>query len=213
MKVNGKDTLREEIQRFRVWADTAFPQGGYGEWEMEYEHWGDLYRAAGTIVEASPSNWDSETRRWLIYAIARDNELELLTSRLSERQILDLIPDALQSDEPAAKWQLAVYLGKHPLTSENERVLLALAHDPDEYVRRRSMMALAEHQSNHTESLALTAWDSGDEYQRIASLYALNAIQSPALPTYLKLAQEDGRVHLLNQAAQIAGTCGFTNPL
>jgi HEAT repeats len=206
MNVDSKDILREEIQRFRVWADSQPVETRSGEWEMDYDDWGRLYRAVESTLKTSSSEWDAEIRGWLIYAIARDNEVEILAGRLAELQIYDLIPDLLKSDEWHAKWQLAKQLGKHSFTPECETALVALAHDADEYVRRRALMVLAEHNSDHTERLALAAWDSGDEYQRMASLYSLNMIHSPALPKYLELAQEDGRAYLLNQAAEIAGT-------
>jgi hypothetical protein len=54
--------------------------------------------------------------------------------------------------------------------------------------------------SAHTEVLAVTAWKTGQLYQRIAALYALSYARSPLLDRYLDLAQADGREHLIENA-------------
>jgi hypothetical protein len=78
----------------------------------------------------------------LLYAIARDNEAELIVSSLSQSQIDALGAEVLLSDEPDAKWQVAEQLGKFPMTPERKTLLCGLALDTNEYVRRRAMNVL-----------------------------------------------------------------------
>ena len=64
-------------------------------------------------------------------------------------------------------------------------------------------MALGNIKSVKVETLVGQAWDSGDEYQRMAVLDALHNLQSPRLARYLELAQEDGRKYLTGFADRI----------
>jgi len=200
--VNSQSNLHNEILRFQDWANKAFPGERYGEWEMEYEKWGDLYRAANDVLNLRWEEWTPDQQKDLIFAIARDNEIELLAESLTREQVFALIPELLRSQEWEAKWQLAVRIGKLPYTERSEQLLLALANDPHEYVRRRTLGVLAEHRSPATERLAISAWETADEYARMACLHALDAISSPLLQQYLRAAYQDGRPHLLNTARQ-----------
>lgn len=84
-----------------------------------------------------------------------------------------------------------------------EPILLALADDADEYVRRRVLMVLADAGSPRSVALALNAWESGEEYQRMACLHVLQRLDSPRLPAYLDLAEQDGRQYLVGIAQRI----------
>lgn len=135
--------LRTQIEHFKEWA--ASRSNGrplYGEWETEYPQWGALYGAANDLLGSDPSDWNLEVKNLLLYAIARDNEAELIVSSLSQSQVDALASELLQCDEPDAKWQVAEQLGKYPLTGERKNLLLALASDTNEYVRRRAMNVL-----------------------------------------------------------------------
>jgi HEAT repeat protein len=139
----------------------------------------------------------------LLYILARDNEMELLKQELVTRPVhlLALSRVALYSIEADARWQLADALGSVELPpNEVEPLLERLFHDRDEYVSRRALLALAHRQSKTAESLALLAWNTEHEYQRMAALEALSALNSPLLPSYLDLSQRDGRQHLVNFA-------------
>jgi HEAT repeat protein len=196
--VDEKEQLRLEVRHFRNWADATFPGERYGEWETDYEDWDGLYLAARAAT--ANGQWDEETRELLIYTIARDNEVELVADLLSESQLLSLADASISSGEPDAKWQLAVRLGKLTLAAEPERILLAFVVDANEYVRRRALMALAELGSPHAEPLAMDAWESGEQYQRMACLDALHSVASPQLSRYLDLAERDGRPYLVAMA-------------
>ncbi|MDG1769220.1 MAG: HEAT repeat domain-containing protein [Yoonia sp.] len=75
--------------------------------------------------------------------------------------------------------------------------------DADEYVRRRSLMALSVLGSKETERLAILAWETGRLYPRIEALHALSKIGSPKLEHFLGLVKQDGRAHLLANASEL----------
>jgi hypothetical protein len=135
--------LRTQVERFKSWA-TSLSKGGplYGEWEMEYPHWEELYRAASDLLLSDPFEWDQELKNVLLYAIARDNEAELIIGSLSRIQIDALASSLLTCIEPDAKWQIAEQIGKQPLNEARRTVLLALASEENEYVRRRAINVL-----------------------------------------------------------------------
>ena len=206
--VSQHTKLAEAVERFRRWADTTVPAERGGEWECDYEEWGDLYGSARSVLRTSAEGWNDETKHLLIYAIARDNEMEILSKELTEEQLLVLSVASMSSDEWAAKWQLAKQLGQDPLTEQREKLLLCFASDENEYVRRRSLAALADSGSEHAEQLAMTAWQSGEEYQQMACLHALWRIKSPLLPNYLELAARDNRRYLAEIAERIRNKTG-----
>jgi HEAT repeats len=201
--VSEKEQLRLAVESFRAWAEAKFPRERYGEWETEYDDWERLYQAAKAVLRCESGDWDGETKELLLYVIARDNEDGLVADQLTEHQVLILAEASIHSDQPGAKWQLAVRLGRFPLATGLERILLALADDADEYVRRRALMALADVGSSTSEPLALNAWKSGEEYQRMACLHVLQRLDSPRLPAYLTMADQDGRQYLLSVAKRI----------
>lgn len=201
--VNEKEELKLAVHNFRAWADANFPAERHGEWELEYDDWESLHQAAKTLLRCESDTWDSEIKELLIFVIARDNESEFIAEQLTERQCLLLAEASIHSDHRDAKWQLAVRLGKFPLTTSLESILLALADDPDEYVRRRALMVLADAGSPRSVPLALNAWESGEEYQRMACLHVLHRLGSTRLPAYLDLADQDGRQYLVGIAQRI----------
>jgi len=210
----GRITLSQELQlikaveRFRQWADSTFSGQKNGEWECEYEEWGDLYDSVRAVLRTEIEGWNDLTKQLLIYAIARDNEVGLICDELTEEQLMVLSAASMSSDERDAKWQFAEHLGKHPLTNQREKLLLELAVDADENVRRRSLMALADTGSGRAEQLAITAWHSGEEYQQMACLHALWRINSPLLPRYLEPAEQDTRRFLKGMAERIRNGTG-----
>ncbi len=200
--------LNEAVERFRRWADSAFPGQRFGEWECEYQGWGDLYESVSAVLRTGVEGWNDETKQLLIYVIARDNEDEVISDELTEEQLLVLGSAPISSNEKDAKWQLAKQLGKHPLTDQREKLLLDLASDADEYVRRRSLTALADSGSAHAERLALKSWESGEEDQQMVCLHALWRINSPLLPHYLELAAKGSLLILAAMADRIRNRSG-----
>ena len=196
MTLSIRSVLEQEVARFRSWADNYGPVR-FGEWECDYPDWTRLYMAVSDfIANSNVSDWDESIVGLLIYAIARDNECEYIAPLLQALtdKLHVLARAAVQSDENDAKWQLCEQLTHSTEQREPaESLLLAFAADDDAYVRRRAMMALGRIGSSQVETLAEKAWETGDEYQRMAALHALYNVQSEHLPSYLKMAHADGR--------------------
>src|SRR5579862_7374373 len=125
VSMNEQVLMRKTLERFRQWAETTHSTTRYGEWECEYEGWGDIYESVRAVLRIPVERWDDDTKQLLIYAIARDNETELISEELTDEQLLVLAATALNSDEWEAKWQLAEKLGKCSVVGEREKFLLA----------------------------------------------------------------------------------------
>jgi hypothetical protein len=203
--------LRSAIQRFRTWAE-HLPSQRSAEWECDYEHWSEIESAFRVCLDANPpADWDQQTVDLLLYAIARGNETERLVNELRTRPVhlMMLATAALSSKDPDAKWQLVHAVGRWiPDSQQAEPLLERFFDDEHEYVSRRALIALGDRGSKRAEALALRAWKTGDEYQRMAALGALRSINSAVFAQYLALALEDGREHLANYATKLLPTEG-----
>jgi HEAT repeat protein len=200
-------SLHSEVEKFKAWA-AIYPRANeYGEWECAYENWPDLYAAALHVLEISkPEAWSEEISNDLLYAMARDNECEILIDKLAEipSVLFELAKMAIHSQDPDAKWQLADRLGSlNSRQAEAETLLLGFVVDENEYVRRRALLSLGTLKSTKAEKFAVKAWDSNHEYQRMAALSVLEAISSAKLPEYIEKAMQDGREHLVHSALGI----------
>ena len=189
--------FRQEVERFRDWAATYPLESRSGEWECDYDHWRDLWRAFHSYITSNaPSSSNDETISDVIYAIARDNEMEELVLDLSKTQawFLFVLPAVLICNEADARWQFAKAIGGQILPFDvAEHALLQLVVDQNEYVSRMALRALGQIGSNFTELYCERAWATNQEYQRIMVLWALKAKGSSRLPEYVLLAKEDGR--------------------
>jgi len=143
----------------------------------------------------------------VLYAVARDNEVELLAASMSEfpEHLLAAARASVGSSEPYAKWQLAEVLTKN-IPDEAHVILEALSSDDDEYVRRRVLLLLGRLRSPLIEGLVDRAWETGDEYQRIAALHALHDAGSARLQDFLSRAEADGRQYLVENARNLRGS-------
>jgi|ETNmetMinimDraft_32_1059908.scaffolds.fasta_scaffold43049_2 HEAT repeat protein len=197
-------SFHQEVAKFKNWTKTLLST--FGEWELEYPEWDSFISAASHFLDRTSSkDWDDQDWQAVIYAVARDNECKNLISIIAED--LELLVAfswrTTQSEEQQAKWQAAAYLGDKASLVCAEPVLLQFMKDADEYVVRRSLLSLSRLGSEHTEKLAISAWDTKHLYQRIAALHALHNIGSNQLEYYLDLASEDGRQHLLSNATKL----------
>jgi HEAT repeat protein len=203
--------LITEVNRFRVWAETASPAPERsGDWECGYEDWQTLYDTVLKFVASRPlASWSDVELQAVLYAIARDNESQCLASDIRQEHP-ELVPPlaraALQIGEKDDRWQLAVELGKLGASAEVEQLLLELASDNCEYVRRQALRSLLMVGSPAVESLALAAWRRPDEHQewaRMMALFCLNTIASPHLESLLAEAERDTRQYLRGYAERI----------
>jgi hypothetical protein len=204
--------LATEVDRFRAWADaTCPPDRRFGEWECDYESWGDIYEAVLAFVAAGPfGSWSPEEVRAVLYALARDNESQHLAGEIRRKYPELLVPLArasIEVGEREDRWQLAEELGQLGRAGgEEERLLLVLARDEHEYVRRRALASLARLHSPTVEELALEAWhrpDPEQQWSRMMALWCLHRVGSPQLGQFLAEAEQDPREHLRGFAGQV----------
>jgi len=196
--------LLDEVARFQVWARTLPLLSRSGEWECDYEHWGDLHAAVLRFLDDRPlESWSREALQAVLYAIARDNEIEHLAGVIADAHrplLAPLTRVALDIGEPDARWQFAEQLGRVGQKGEvEEQLLVLLVQDEYEYVRRRALGALARIGSVHTERVALREWERPDpsqEWARMMCLWSLHHIGSPLLTRLLADAEQDPRAHL-----------------
>lgn len=204
--------LMTEVDQFRAWADaTCPPDRRFGEWECDYEDWGGLYEAVLAFVAARPFEfWSPEEVRAVLYAIARDNEMQHLAGEVRCRHpdlLAPLTRASIEVGERDDRWQLAEELGQLGRAGgEEERLLLVLARDEHEYVRRRGLGALARLGSPAVEGLALEAWhrpDPEQQWARMMALWSLHRAGSPQLGPLLAEAEQDPREHLRGFAERV----------
>ncbi len=198
--------LRVAVQHFKAWAERYPAKQDTGEWECDYEHWAEIESAFNACLDACPPpDWTNEVIELMLYVIARSNETERLINQLRSRPVhlLALAQAGLRAHDPQARWQLAHAVGKWISDlQEAEPLLERYFDDEDEYVSRRALIALGDRGSIRAEALALRAWKTGHEYQRMAALGALRSINSDAFGRHLALALEDGREYLVEFATK-----------
>lgn len=201
--------LMDEVARFREWAALIPTDERYGEWECDYKGWATLYAAAFEFVDRMPfESWSDAELQALLYAIARDNELQHIAEEIRCHHpalIIRLARASLVAGEPDARWQLAVELGSMD-DPEAEALLLAFAQDDREYVRRRALQSLLRIGSDAVEELALAAWaraDPDQEHARMMALYCLHKLGSAHLEVLLAEAERDARKYLREYAQRI----------
>lgn len=203
--------LTDETTRFREWAGAGIgPREG--QWECDYGGWPAWHRAVLAWVESRDVRSGSEHELGqVLYAIARDNDSQYLAREIRKRRpgaLRWLARAALAQGEADARWQLAVELGHLADDAEAEALLLALATDQDEYVRRRAIRALAGLGVRAAEELAWAAWHRADEYQewaRMSVLECLRELESPRFAPLLADALRDGRPFLKQFAERMQG--------
>jgi len=206
--VNSFQRFLSEVARFKAWA-ASLPAGPRsGEWECNYEHWSELHAGFEDLLgESAPEQWTEEEMDAVLYVVARDNEVQIVARSMSRfpLHLLAAARAAVGSSEPDAKWQLAEVLTE-TMPDQAHVILAALSSDDDEYVRRRVLLLLGRIQSPLVDPLVDRAWGTGDEYQRIASLHALNDAGSARLQDFLLLAEADGRQYLAENARKLRGS-------
>ncbi|HEY1172060.1 MAG TPA: HEAT repeat domain-containing protein [Verrucomicrobiae bacterium] len=195
-------SLAEAVKRFRAWAAEDHEGEGIGEWECDYEHWSEIYDAFNPALDAPLSPGAIED---ILYAIARDNEVEVLRERLTTRPeiLIALAPAALVYSEFHARWQIAVSLGEVGSPAALE-ILRKFIDDPQEYVRRRALIAYAPHRSAESEPIAW-AWLSSEEpYSRLAALHVLRDVHSSRWPDAVEMLQGDPCEFVRQRAIEFA---------
>lgn len=169
--------LQQEVERFRQWA--VGREDSYGEWECDYEGWPSFWRAAESTIASSARHLDDIDADNLLYCLARDNEIEQVARTLEAHpEVFRLLAiRAVTYPDYAARWQIAASLpsvaGPH-----TRDLLLPYLDDPDEYVRRRALLACVEIDAALAEKISVANLNSEHEYTRLASLQILADLKS-----------------------------------
>lgn len=183
--------LRQQVLAFRAWAETL--EGHYGEWELEYEHSGDLTSAAlAVIAEHGDDSLNEDDLADLLYALARDNEGEVIREALVDSPVLlaQLARRAVSTAEADARWQIAVSIAEAKLGNDAE-LMRPFLDDESEYVRRRTLLAFALIAPEEAEAITLRDLDDPFEYTRLAALEVLRTVDSDHLDQALDLLATD----------------------
>lgn len=200
------ERLEGALQRFDAAAKTIDAGSLRDGWAYDREEWSDVERAALESLDAlERSNARPASFAALLAALALDEEAETLADHVADlpRALLLVSEAALAHGERDARWQLAARLGART-DAASEALLLRFAHDPDEYVRRRALLALGERRSSHAEALALRAWESDVPHARIAALSVLASVRSPRFAALLALAHADPNPLVAAHARELA---------
>lgn len=179
----------EAVARLQAWAATIPEDARGGEWECNYGDWHEIYAAWTKLVATAPvESWEPALIDAALFAIARDNENQALARELPRAALPVLTEHATARGEPDAKWQLAHELGEGPRAAV-ETLLLRLADDEDEYVRRRALQSLARIGAAGVTELALREWERAPDempWSRMNALWALHRVSSPSLSSRLE---------------------------
>ena len=199
----------EQVERFRLW-EGSWPYAEDSkdrDWSYIYRDWDEIYRSFRALLkDIDCSKWDDPLVHSIVYIMGRDDEFQQIARDLAKlpAAFLRIAEAALSSSDRRAKWQIAAELGTFEMDdSAAETMLLGLAGDAEEYVRRRALVALANRGSGLAEEVAVQAWDSADQHGHMAALYALSKIGSPLLEVYLQRADSLDGEYLADYVARI----------
>ena len=208
----GKE-LHTKVQMFKKWAETNFPDktedNDNGEWCFCSE-FDDMYYAAVDLIQNYPASAATESiTRDLLYAIARDNESELI-AQMTERYddwFSLLCRESLRSPYTNAKWQFASRLGNYGGNYALHELIFEFLSTGDEYTERMALRSLASVYPEQAEEYAVKFWNRNiyehDEYQKIMALHVLYQIRSAHLDEYLEIAERSDYEYLRKNAAEI----------
>lgn len=102
------------------------------------------------------------------------------------------------------RWQLVYYVSKiFESNHEVEDIVLSYWQDTNEYVKRRALLALGYMNSKFAEDLAVEAYSTSFEYQKIAALEVFHTINSQKLSDYLNLSEQSGPTIVRKSAQRI----------
>ncbi len=204
--------LLTEVARFQSWAE-AFPlEQRSGEWECLYQEWALLYAAVRHLLSTRLlADWSQAELAAVLYAVARDNEDQILAHQIGVQYpqlLLPLAEAASESGEPEAKWQFAQELGQATAPADSvEPLLLIFSQDGSEYVRRQALCSLARIGSPAVETLALSEWqrpDDSQQWMRMMVLWCLHRVKSSHLDGFLRQAEQDERPYLSAYARRVS---------
>lgn len=187
-----------EVEKLRAWLTT-------NRWVDDYDNWWSNSGVVGALrdflANVEPQDWsevdvtdllyvlEQSTTNYVAELVAQSAPMALAIARHS------LARDGIAGDDIAE--QLGYCVSRR---EEAEALLIAFTQDEHGRTRRIALLSLAQLQSDAVTPIAVAAWDTGDEYQRIGALSALKTIGSALLLGYLARAEADGRKNLVAAA-------------
>lgn len=168
--------IATEVARLRSWQAVE----PHADPEEHYPAFGDLVSAAVNAVAAAPIA--SDDIRAILEVLGVDHEAEHVLDALSEAADSAITVALAGIDHPdwKTRWQVAVLLGRlaTPIAVDALRHLLGDGH---EYVRRRALLAIREHDHVLAERTSLSWLKSEHEYSRMVALDTLHFLDSAHL--------------------------------
>ena len=206
-------TLHTKVLAFRKWAEKYYPErtedNDNGEWCFGTE-FDEMYDAAVELIENEPAEAaDEQVIDDLLYALARDNECELIAQILEDHDdwFSLLCRKCMESPYTNAKWQLAVRLRNYSGSDGLKELIYGFLSSGDEYTERMALESLAYICPEKAEEYAVRFWERDkyehDEYQKIMALHVLYKIKSAELEKYLRLAESSEYSYLRINAEEI----------
>ena len=196
--INDTMQLEREIKRFNEWATTVIDPSG--EWETEYPHWDAIYDEVENCLKTD--YLDNTTKDHILYVLARDNECEVVLKMLVAYPHFGyrVAEHGIMYPDNDARWQVAVVLGE--IRADDSIALLhTMLRDSDEYVRRRSLLAIREIDAVYAEKIAIEWIYSEHEYSRLVAIDTLSILHSYYLPRALSILKEDSS-HIVKQCCE-----------
>ena len=197
--------LSDLVQDWKRWSATA--DRPWDGWETLYPRWSDEVVPAITEALSEPiGNSDAEA---ILFFLGRDNECEHVLDMLSENPKYSerVAVEAIDHPDQEVRWQIAVVLGQIATGGTLDALIRMLA-DPDEYVRRRALLAVRDHRSQVAEETALSWLNSEHEYSRMVALDTLAEVKSRALLDAIQALEDDPSSVVQQRRATIIAETG-----
>ena len=183
----------ELISKNQFEDDSLFPQ-----WEQIYSY----YKKILQIIDMD--DFQKISIEKTIYLIGRDNEneelIEIIFESLKDRN--KLVSSIINSKNVDAKWQLVNCISRNNYSSYINEIKFLFA-DENEYVSRIALLALGHFNVDELDSFLERAWNTNNEYKRIAVLNIAFENKLKSLQKYLELAKKDGRHFLMMNVIKI----------
>jgi hypothetical protein len=202
MTEEAPSSLHREAELLRTWLAS-------NQWVDQYDRWwsndGVVDALQRFLAQVQPDDWSDADVTDLLYILEQSStdyvaelvaETEPMTLAIAKHS---LARGGIASDDIAERLGYCIQRRE-----EAEALLMEFMRDTHERTRRLALLSLAKLGSAAVPSLAVSAWSTDDEYQRMGALSALKTVGSELYPAYLSQALLDGREHLVALARKFA---------
>ena len=208
-----ENKLHVKVNAFKSWAKTYYPQiteeNDNGEWCFCYEFDEMISSALSIIEKCSVASATEQMIDDLLYAIARDNECEIIINELTDYNewFALLCRHSLKTHYTNAKWQFVKNICNYDGNDNIHELVYDFLTVEDEYTERMALKALADIYPEKAEKYAIDFWNrkkyKNDEYQKMMALDVLYQIRSPKLYHCLETAEHSNYEYLKINAQRI----------